>query len=560
MKETKYTEKRLRTKVWRLFEVLPLDADDMDWDYDWGFQDPPRRKRKKVKTIADLDKLFENHLTYSVIFFTCMKLGWGHLFVFLTKYPFHEVCNALCRKAERGLISKTKKYEEFDKSCKSPDVRELVNGQHLTPELDTVRVYWDCHSFLRLEDFIADSSTRECYSVRRNPLGDISHMKTYYRSEFKCSWWGTMIVSCETKKIGKAGRQGSYRVLCFEFSVAKWWHYASAVNSGEAPCADLILVPCIQAMGYLEIARYSRRTFDELVRDFCENAELRRMDLSLNFKVPMVNTPTDYVQLISNCYVNRQKAHPHADGSISFASEKSPYRVIVYDKEKEAEKFYNDWKSCQRYVYFEDEDGNHYTYCATKNCREIVVDEFVEKKKFYEKNKHLFKNNLRFEVQFRTKFFQEHNLMTQGKNNIDNVIRLGKFVWAELLDQIDQQLGRKNFAYKSEQKDPVSNVLQILSDRRDAKIYSRTKANNMIGFIWDCYSKSWQAVYKELGRSLFYNYRKWCLEELDYDVKICAADNADYVIPQLREFLVSRQGQMVQGFRLFPAAPEKLAV
>ena len=32
--------------------------------------------------------------------------------------------------------------------------------------------------------------------------------------------------------------------------------------------------------------------------------------------------------------MNRQKAKVHEDGSISFATEKSPYRVIVYDKEK----------------------------------------------------------------------------------------------------------------------------------------------------------------------------------------------------------------------------------
>ena len=47
---------------------------------------------------------------------------------------------------------------------------------------------------------------------------------------------------------------------------------------------------------------------------------------------------------------------------------------------------------------------------------------------------------------------------------------------------------------------------------------------------------------------------------LSFCFRLHVADNADYAIPQLREFLVSRQGQMVQGFRLFPAAPEKLAI
>lgn len=559
MKERLFKEQKLRTKVWRLFEVLPMDADDMDYDFDWSIHTP--RPKKRIKNAVELDKLVENALMYNVILYTSLKLGWAHYWCFEGKHPYHELQNSLCRKAERGLQSRMKKYEEFDKGIEKSEVRDLVNGGQLVPELDTVRVYWDCHSFVRLKDFIADTSSRECYSVRRSPTGEISHAKTYFRSEFKCSWWGTMVVSREQKKFGKCGMSGKADVLCFEFSVAKWWNYASAVNSGEEPTADLILVPCIQAMNCLGICRYTYKTFDDVVRNFCDNAEIRRMDLSLNFKVPFTYTATDYVQLISKCYVNRQKAKVHEDGSISFATEKSPYRVIVYDKEKEAERFYNDWKSCQHYVYFEDEEGRTYpNQNDGATLKEVQVDEFVEKKNFYEKNKHLFKNNLRFEVQFRTKFFQEHNLMSIGKDNIDNVIRLGKFVWAELLDQMDQQLGRTNFAYKKEQKEPVSNALQILGDRRDAKIYSRTKANNMIGFIWDCYSKGWEAVYSDIGRDLFSRYRKWCLEELDYDVKICAADNADYEIPQLREFLVSRQGQMVQGFRLFPAAPEKLAI
>lgn len=560
MKETIDKDLKLKTRVWRLFEVLPLDADDYDYDFDWGFEGRSRPKKKKPKTAVELDKLVENNLTWNVIFFTAFKLGWSHLWKFRTKYPFHELQNSLCRKAERGLESRLHKYAEFDAQCRRPEVRDMVNKGELCPELDTVRVYWDCSSVIRLDDFIADSSTRECYSVSRNPLGDISHQKTYFRSEFKCSWWGKMTVTKELRPTSKRGEKRP--VLSFEFSVAKWFHYASAVNSGEAPCADLILMPCIQALDCLGICRFSPYSFDMLVRRFCDEAEIRRMDLSLNFKVPYAYTATDYVKLISKCYINRQRSHEHADGSISFATEESPYRVIVYDKEKEAERYYNDWKSCQRYVYFEDEDGNHFrTQNAGASLKEIEVDEFAEKQKFYENNSHLFKNNLRFEVQFRTKFFKEHDLMTQGKDNIDNVIRLGKFVWAELLDQIDQQLGRTNFAYKDSQKEPVANALQKIEDRKVAKIYSRTKANNMIGFIKDCYLRSWQEVYNEIGRSLFYNYRKWVLDEVGYDVKICVAQSNELPIMRIMEsFAISREGRMIESFRLMPAPVERLVV
>ena len=87
--------------------------------------------------------------------------------------------------------------------------------------------------------------------------------------------------------------------------------------------------------------------------------------------------------------------------------------------------------------------------------------------------------------------------MTIGKDNIDNVIRLGKFVWAELLDQMDQQLGRTNFAYKKEQKEPVyPTPFKSWATVGMPRFTPVPKANNMIGFIWDCYSKGWEAVYK----------------------------------------------------------------
>lgn len=563
MKEKKDKYLGLKTKVWRLFEVLPIYADDVDYDFDWGFE-YKRPRKKKVKNAVEYDKLFANALLYNVILFTSLKCGWGHLWKFEGRYPYHELQNALCRKAERGLQTGAAKHKEFDESCRRPEVRDMVNKGELGPELDTVRVYWDCGSIVDIDSFIGDTATRMCHSVSRNPTGRVDHEKVYRRTEFKCSWWGKMTVSAELKVIGYRGQQEKRPVVSFEFSVAKWFHYASAVNNGDEPCADLILVPCVQALQVLKVQEFSDKSLNYLIRDFCKNAELRRMDLSLNFKVPYAYTATDYVQLIKKCYINRQKAHEHDDGSISFASETSPYRVIFYDKEKEAERYYNDWKSCQRYYYFLDSDGSwHSTQNDGATLQEVEVDEFAEKQKFYEDNKHLFKNNLRFEVQFRTKFFKEHNLMTQGKDNIDNVIRLGKFVWAELLDQIDQQLGRTNFAYKESQKEPVCNALQKLEDRRDAKIYSRTKANNMIGFIKDCYLKTWQQVKTDVGTSLFSKYRKWVLEELDYDVKLCKKEHNEESMPIMRimdSLAISREGRMIESFRLMPAPVERLVV
>lgn len=559
MKERKFKALNLKVREWKMFEVRDLqeddgeDVNDYDLSADYHFA---RKKKAKPEEAVDYDRMVENTLTFCVLLYTSIKCGWLACWRFNKRFNTYK---ELCR-APRGL------RDPFFADCggRAPreDVRSMISTFGLGPELDTVRVYFDCSSFLDIDSYIGENSTKRVYSVSRDPLGNIDFEKEFYRNEMRCSWWGKMTISKEVKKFGHNGIN-KVNVLSFEYSVAKWWHYASAVNSGEEPSAELLLLPCIQAMKAQRIEEYAIEdiSFNRIAELFIERAEIRRFDLSLNFKVPPQYTPTDYVKLISRCMINRQFAHPHDDGSISFATEKSPYRVIVYDKEKEAEKYYNDKKGCKRYYYYQDEDGRCYDWCPGDGIKTtcVNVDEFAMKRDFYEKNKDKFRGNLRFEVQFRTKFMQEHNMSTTGKENIDNVIRLGKFYWVELLDQIDQQLGRTNFEYKEDQKEPVAEALMKLEERRDAGVYSRTKANNMIMFLKDCYSKSWKKVHEEMGRDLFSRYRKWILNELNYDVKVAQSEGLP-IMRIMQSLCVSRDGQMVKGFQMVPAPVERLAI
>lgn len=149
--------------------------------------------------------------------------------------------------------------------------------------------------------------------------------------------------------------------------------------------------------------------------------------------------------------------------------------------------------------------------------------------------------------------------MTTGEKNIDNVIRLGKFYWVELLSQIDEQLNRRNFEYKESQKEPVAEVLTKLQEDRDNGLHSRTKANNMICFLQDCFSKSWQVVYQEIGRQRFYEHRKWLLANYDYDVKVTLSDNLP-IMRVIETLVCSRQGRMIRDYKLVPAPVETLAI
>ena len=91
----------------------------------------------------------------------------------------------------------------------------------------------------------------------------------------------------------------------------------------------------------MRIEVFSSVSFDWIVRQFVSTAEIRRFDLSINFQVPEGYTPTEYVNILERCMLNRSYAVREGDGSISFGTAKSPYRAIFYDKEKEQKHYYN---------------------------------------------------------------------------------------------------------------------------------------------------------------------------------------------------------------------------
>ncbi|OWV15569.1 hypothetical protein [Fibrobacter sp. UWH1] len=218
--------------------------------------------------------------------------------------------------------------------------------------------------------------------------------------------------------------------------------------------------------------------------------------------------------------MNRQKAHPYEEGSVAWGKEKSPYRLIVYDKEKEQHDYYNRKEPGGRCTYFEDAEGNTYERQNEElTLKERTIDHNIEKKDFYEQNKDKFKNIFRFEVQYRTKFMQENNLMTTGVDNIDKVIRLGVVYWRDLLNRMDEQLGRENFN-TTEEKDGFAHVLDRLTAMKSSATISRTVYNNMFCFLMQCAYGKWESVRDEMGKDLFSRKYRWVKENLNYDIKV----------------------------------------
>ena len=237
------------------------------------------------------------------------------------------------RKRKRGAFRMEGKKREINpKEC-----REVLEASApRSPELDTVRIYFDCDWIVDLDSFIPQTANKKVFTCIRDSLGDVAYTNERYKNEMRMSWYGKMQVSEELKKWGKNGKYVK-RVLCFEYSLAKWYGMTSGINLGIEPSAKRILVPCVQAMQALGLDRYLKGhyTFKQLVSYFVERAEIRRFDLSLNFQVPPGYTPSEYIDILERCHLNRQGATREGDGSISFGTAKSPYRTIWYDKEKE---------------------------------------------------------------------------------------------------------------------------------------------------------------------------------------------------------------------------------
>ena len=318
-------------------------------------------------------------------------------------------------------------------------------------------------------------------------------------------------------------------VLSFEYSVAKWYNFTNGINSGVEPSAENLLWPCVQAMCAYDLDCYawsSSCTMDTIIDQFYKNAEIRRFDLSMNFRTCSgIYKARDYVNMMSRCRVNRQGAvcedkENAVKGSVSWGTPKSPYRVIVYDKEAEQKRYFSMKDGRKPLIWFEDEKGNKYkTQNSEGTLKEKVYDFDVKRKNFYNANKDKFEGVFRYEVQFNTKFMQENKLMTTGKENIDNVLRIGEVYWRDILNRFDEQIGRTNFE-NTKEREGLAIVLDKLSDMKKNGTISRTVYSNMFTFVTECMYRRWDVVRDEMGKDLFSRKYQWCKKNLNYDVKI----------------------------------------
>lgn len=366
-----------------------------------------------------------------------------------------------------------------------------------SPEVDTVRIWFYVEKWVDLEKFFRNEckSCIASFQVEIDENGEVvkdREGKNVFnltweklRADMMCSWWCkmqiTVATSCTKKPVYKTWDY--CRVIQVEYSVAKWHNVTNGINRGVSPSRMDILKPVFHVLAsmHIDVYTHSEETWQTVL---LRHMQLRRLDLSYNFK-------TDNVQRlmaeISCLRLNNKKGDAivkdFQTGTVNFGGSRgSLYKAMFYDKAQEQKDFFS--------------------RCGIDNS----IEQEEHKKVFYQKHKQFFENEIRFEVQYHSKYFLTH-LKHEYKYKKDGatmnkIIDLCKWNYGELLRRFDEQLGMKNIRPESEYT-IYSDCIDKLESLRDNGGLSNLQCANLKMFVEDCFKKSWEVVRKSMSQQTF---------------------------------------------------------
>lgn len=389
--------------------------------------------------------------------------------------------------------------------CSDSPSRELVDTC-VTPEFDTVRVYFDCRSYVDIDALMWNVGKKAVRSFQRDPItGELFCTWEKWNVNMRNSWWSKMSVTKERYSYGKNGTQG-FEVLCFEFSVAKWYGLSNAFNRGVPANLLDVFEPCCQAMWAMNIEEFASCSLKQIFQEFYNRAMLRRFDLSINFKLPGGVSVSEVVDCLRRVYLNKS-AGKFYDGasdrsgaansmeSCTWGGAESPYRVTFYDKYKEQKK---------NFCKFEFDNTDEIRYI---------------KKEFWNKNKDKLENTLRFEIQFKEKFFRNNDLDNVGFKAMENVIDIGVLQWRKILNHFADALKMTNFV-PNDDGTSLDYALHMLEQMKNKKEISYTVYCNTTAFMLDCYKYGVDEVKKSMSKSLFSQKKSQVKKLCNFDVAV----------------------------------------
>lgn len=360
------------------------------------------------------------------------------------------------------------------------------------PEVDTVRFWFDISNYVRLDTFFEKECRRAIVSYqvelgedgqpKKDEYGNLVLSKSWQklRADMTKSWWCKMQITIEFMAVSK---RVTRPVLSVEYSVAKWYNITNGVNRGQPFSRMDVLKPIAECLRDMHLIRYThyKSNIAELMMN---HVQLRRLDLSYNFKCD--DAKRALIEL-STCRLNNKDGKPIEKESNNETVEwgttrGSLYKVMFYNKEIEQKRFFS--------------------LLGVDN----TLDTERNKREFYKKHFEKFKNVVRFEVQYHSKYFLNHFGKAYKDNKdmdmLDKIVNLCEWNWGELLRKFDEQLGMSNVRPEQEY-DLYQDAMSKIEKLRIAGGLSDTQAYNMKGFVEDCFKHSWMVVRGSMSQSLF---------------------------------------------------------
>lgn len=398
------------------------------------------------------------------------------------------------------------------------------------PEIDTIRLYFKVDlSRVRLQEWFNKEFLREICTLEaeKDENGKFLYHEDGYkkliktwdrqRLDFRFSSFSKMQIFEQFIERGRGIGEVHYLpVICIEYSVPKFYKYSNGINRGvpaELAGVHDFLAPCFEALKELNFYAYSEDSIEETNRKILDHFEIRRLDLSFNFRVPDVRQALVH---LSACRLPKQEAktEPVDDAdekanfimglqrgdfsSVTFGGGKgSSYKIQFYNKALEQKKLFQTFEQDLSYI-----------------CRK-------EKKNWYNENKWKFENICRFEVQFHHRFFVYHineSKIKGGVNMAEKVIQLCALKWRDILVKFDEQLNCLNH-HDPKEIDRAAEVNELLEQKQLLGELSNTQAANLKDFVKRCHGLGYRNVQKSMSKQLFSNYYCRLKKLTGFDVK-----------------------------------------